>query len=143
MPQKLLVNLLYPSINRRVPIKTSVRLGDRFRSDRDKIDVLLRPELAWNSGREVFIDAERGVEVTYRHKKVDTKAPSGEQVSYPGLGEWVGVDGRYTYASKTGQDSRELQTRGLDFSKYVWPAAITFLGILAGFVILAAFAVGK
>lgn len=145
MPSKIRVHLMFPSTQAHRVVKAKVKLGDRFRSDRDQIDVLLRPDMAWNGGRDVWVDAERGIEVNYGNprKNAPKMGLAGEVVEYAGLPRWVGVDGRYTYAAQINKDARDLQTRGINWDKYVWPFIIFILGIMGALVGALAFSVEK
>lgn len=87
MPAKINIHLMFPSTQAHRVVKAKVALGDRFRSDRDQIDVLLRPDMAWNGGRDVWVDAERGIEVNYGFQKKTTrmlpiKDQTGEIIGY-------------------------------------------------------------
>lgn len=104
MPQKVLVHLMFPSQDTHVQTTRKVALDGRYRDDKAKIDVPLHPNMSTNGGREIWIDAERGV-----------------QVQYQGLKGWVGLDGRYQHASDVRKDAADLRARGEDpFQKLKW-----------------------
>jgi len=126
MPQTVQVHLMFPSQDTHRVVKRRVALNGRYRDERAQIDVPLHPNMSTNGGKEIWIDAEKGVQVQYR-----------------GLTGWVGVDGRYTFAAQIKKDAQDLQTRGFDFSKYVWPIIIFVLGVMGALVAALAFSVGK
>jgi len=96
--------------------------------DIDPLDWFLE-NIQWIPGgktaSEIWVDAERGI-----------------QVKYTGTG-YIGPDGRMMYASLVQKHSRDLQTRGMDFSKYIWPVIIFVLGVMGALVAALAFSVGK
>lgn len=176
MPSKIRVHLMFPSTQAHRVIKTEVKLGERFRSDRDQLDVLLRPDMAWNGGKDIWIDAERGIEINYaleeakrflvpvyagekvignvyrrpesmQVQRADPEGklagPTGVQIEYRGVPHWLGVPGPYTYSAQTNKDARDLQTRGIQWDKYVWPFIIFILGIMGALVGALAFSVEK
>lgn len=129
MPAKTTVHLLFPTHDKHLVVKKKLALDGRYEDERAKISVPLMPGYATKNGKndsEVWIDAEQGI-----------------QVKYGGVKGWVGVPGRFTYASQVQKDARDLQTRGIDFSKFVWPVIIFILGVMAALVGALAFSVQR
>lgn len=128
MPAKTTVHLLFPSHDKHLTVKKRLKLDGRYVDEKAAINVPLMPGYATKNGKndsEVWIDAEQGI-----------------QVKYGGLKGWVGVPGRFTYASQVQKDARDLQTRGLDFAKFLWPIVIFILGTFAAIIAIAVLKVG-
>lgn len=120
------VHLHFPTHDREVIVKKKLRLDGRYRDVKSEIDVPLMPGMAVNGGADIHIDAERGV-----------------QVKYAGLAGWVGIDGRWSFAAEVRKHLAALQTRGLDFTKYLWPATIVISVVFGSIVVIAALGMGK
>lgn len=120
MPAKTIVHKLFPSHDIHIVKKHKLALDGRFEDHKAKISVPLMPGFATKNARnqsEIWIDMEQGI-----------------QVKYGGLKGWVGVPGRFTYASQVRKDARDLQTRGINFEKFLWPVVIFILGTFAALV---------
>lgn len=117
---KTIVHLLFPSHDKHIVESHDLALDGRYEDPKAKISVPLMPGFATKGKKnqsEVWIDAEQGI-----------------QVKYAGLKGWVGVPGRFTYASQVQKDARDLQTRGIDFAKFLWPGIVFILGIMAALI---------
>lgn len=110
---RILVTAWYPSLNktRRKWVKTPLNGTLNGSKLGLAAPVQLHPGMMINRSKEVMVDAEACL-----------------QVNYNGLGKWIGPDPRAEYAAKVKQVNRELQTRGYDWQKLVWPL-IVFVGI--------------
>lgn len=103
------IHLLYPSHNSVVTRRAgrlALRNG-RYFNRKLGLDVPLDPGMDWNGGGDLYIDGDRGVQVTYE-----------------GLHGWLGIDGRYAFAADFRKDARDLRTRGMQFEKFLWPLAV-------------------
>lgn len=125
--RKVDVHLWWPTHDTRIKVRTRLALDGWYRDERAKIHVPLHPRWAMNQGREVHIDAERGV-----------------QIRYEGLRGWVGMDGRYAMAANVGRDAQELQAaRAPNRDKQFMWMAICVCGAIAGLVLALGIIAGK
>lgn len=120
------VRLFYPTTGVKPTLIPRAKLAANataYRDEARKLDVPLTPGLLM--GSEIWIDAEQGRQIAYRG------------------GQWMGPDGRTMLVEWVKRHASALQTRGIDFTKFMWPA-IVFIGIIVlGAVGLAAFAINN
>lgn len=113
------IHLWFPSHNTRLRVRKRLALDGWYRDDKAKIAVPLHPRMAMNQGREVHIDAERGI-----------------QIRFEGVRGWIGVDGRYSYAANVGRDAQELQaSRAKSYDKIVMWGSLVVIAAILGLVI--------
>lgn len=120
------VRLFYPTTGAKPVFIPRARLAANataFKDDARKLDVPLSPGMLMSG--EVWIDAEQGRQIAYRG------------------GQWMGPDGRTMLVEWVKRHAAALQTRGIDFTKFMWPTVILIGIIVLGAVGLAAMAVNK
>jgi len=118
---KAKIHLLYPSVERVSDFNGKVDLDATYVNPKKglKTPVQLFPQMSMNQGRDVFIDAERFL-----------------QIKYTGTA-WQGPDPRAQYAAVIRTAARELETRGINWEKYAWPLVAFVFVCLAGMVAMA------
>lgn len=127
MATKMEAVLHYPSTNRETTIQWKGSPDGIFSTKEQKVQ-LHAGMSSYNAKKKKFvahIDAEKWLQI-----KADVQG-------------WVGPDPRLEMAARVREIRRQLQTRGIDWSKYAWPLIFLVLGCMAALVAMAAFAMSK
>jgi hypothetical protein len=145
MPSKVLVRLHFPSHDRVLQVKKKIALDGRYVDDTAKISVPLQAGMSTktsevNLPKDLMEGLARVLDrSTWAGDTIDIDAETGNQIRYVGRREHRLGDGRHEFASAVKKDARDLQTRGIQFDKFVWPVVIFVLGVMFALVAALAF----
>lgn len=130
MTKKMQLVLHKPTTNREKRILWKGSPDGVYVPTNQKMEVQLHPgRCSYDEGKKRFvahIDAEKWLQIT----------PTG-------AGAWVGPDPRLQMAQRVLQIRRALQTRGVNWEKFLWPIVIFVLGIMAALILMPVLILGQ
>lgn len=148
MASKVQVRLHFPSHDRVLEVKKKIALDGRYVDEKAKINVSLQPGMSTKTSQVNLSPELRQMlakaldESTFAGDSIDINAEEGKQIKADSGGYRIG-DGRHEFASAVRKDARDLQTRGIQFDKFIWPVVIFVLGVMAALVAALAFSIQK
>ena len=147
MPRTVAVHLHLPTKRKEVLVRKRLKLDGWYVDDMAEVKVPLAPGAASTAGRVALQDDTltlvrrdlAAVQDVGGIIHVDVER--GVQLVYDGLDGWTGIDGRFTYAANAKAHAQDLQTRGSNTQRWIWPLVIVFLGLVLALIIVASLAV--